>query len=201
MAAQRLGSILTNVTGTSNQILRVNTAETGFEFVAPASIPAYTITNETTDRVMDANDVTMDKVADILGTLIEDLAAAGLTGGGGVSAFTWSTSEQVWPFEKASGGGTLYAKQIDFGTLPNNGTKTVAHNISGLTPSKVHMITGVMFADSFTYAAKIMNLGWANHPSVDDYPILFYANETNVVVRDIINWSTHSATIKLIYAK
>jgi len=201
MAAKRLGSALGNVEGTSNQLLRVKTDESGFEFVNPASIPSYTLSNITTDRVIDGTTTTIDEIARVVGTLIQDLTDAGLTGAGGISAFTWSTSEQVWPFEKASGGGTLYAKQIDFGTLPNNGTKTVAHNISGLTPSKVHMITGVMFADSFTYAAKIMNLGWANHPSVDDYPILFYANETNVVVRDIINWSTHSATIKLIYAK
>lgn len=51
--------------------------------------------------------------------------------GPGVEEFEWSTSEQVWPFEKFVDGSTLYCKEIDFGALPNNGTKTVNHNISG----------------------------------------------------------------------
>ena len=56
-----------------------------------------------------------------------------ISGGGGVEEFEWSTSEQVWPFEKDASGNTLYCKEIDFGALPNAGTKNVSHNISGLT--------------------------------------------------------------------
>lgn len=47
--------------------------------------------------------------------------------------FPWSTSEQVWPFEKNSLGHTLYCKEVDFGYLPYNTSKTVAHNIPELT--------------------------------------------------------------------
>ena len=50
--------------------------------------------------------------------------------GGGVEEFQWSTSEQVWPFEKTADGKTLYCKEVDFGALPNNGTKNVNHGIS-----------------------------------------------------------------------
>ena len=54
-----------------------------------------------------------------------------------LSNFIWSTKEQVYPFEKASDGSILYAKEIDCGELPNNGTKQVAHSISGLDITKV----------------------------------------------------------------
>ena len=56
------------------------------------------------------------------------------------SSFTWSTSEQEYTLEKAADGSTLYAKQVDMGNLPNNGARSVAHGISGLTSAKVHRI-------------------------------------------------------------
>ena len=50
--------------------------------------------------------------------------------GVGVEEFQWSEDEQVWPFERGVNGETLYCKEVNFGALPNNGTKTVAHGIS-----------------------------------------------------------------------
>jgi hypothetical protein len=135
MAAQRLGSILTNVTGTSKQLLRVNEGETGFEFVSPASLPAYTVTNDTTDRVINANDTNLDEMADVLSTLIKDMATIY---SGGPAAFTWSTSEQVWPYEKAVDGSTLYCRQVSIPTLPNYGTVTVT--VTGVVPTKIFHI-------------------------------------------------------------
>ena len=38
-----------------------------------------------------------------------------------VAEFKWSTSEQVWPFEKDSQGRVLYCKQSSPIVLPNNG--------------------------------------------------------------------------------
>jgi hypothetical protein len=52
------------------------------------SVPAYTITNVTTDRAMDANSTSIDEVADVLGTLIADLTAGG---SGGSSATQYDT--------------------------------------------------------------------------------------------------------------
>lgn len=49
------------------------------------TLPAYTLTNVTTDRTLDANSTTLDEVADVLGTLIDDLTDAGMGGGGGAS--------------------------------------------------------------------------------------------------------------------
>ena len=46
--------------------------------------------------------------------------------GVGVEEFQWSEDEQVWPFEKAKDGSTLYCTEVDFGALPNNGTKFIS---------------------------------------------------------------------------
>ena len=52
--------------------------------------------------------------------------------GVGVEEFQWSEDEQVWPFEKAKDGSTLYCKEVDFGALPNHGLKQVTHGISNM---------------------------------------------------------------------
>lgn len=131
MAAKRLGEALSEIQGTSKQLLRVKTDESGFEFVDPATIPSYTITNSATDRTMNADETTIDELADVLSTLIADLDAAGLTGGaGGLEAFQWSTSEQVWPFEKDLNGNTIYCKEFYVSSLPNTGAADTAINAS-----------------------------------------------------------------------
>jgi hypothetical protein len=164
MAAKRLGSALGNVQGTSNQLLRVKTDESGFEFVNPASIPSYTLSNITTDRIIDGTTTTIDEIARVLGTLIQDLTDAGLTGAGGISAFTWSTSEQVWPFEKHDDGSTLYCRYVDFGALPNSGTKTVAHNISGLTADKMAAFRFNVKSSSYvSFYSMDGGSGWSGH--------------------------------------
>jgi len=60
-----------------------------------------------------------------------------------VTAFQWSSSEQVYPFEKTVNGDTLYAIRVDMGALLNTAGKTVAHNIpGGLIASKIHRLWG-----------------------------------------------------------
>ncbi len=44
------------------------------------TLPTYTITNDVVDRAYDANATTVDELADVLGTLIDDLGAAGMGG-------------------------------------------------------------------------------------------------------------------------
>lgn len=46
----------------------------------------YTVTNVTTDRVLDANSYTPEEAADVLGTLIQDLQDRGIIGGGAAAA-------------------------------------------------------------------------------------------------------------------
>jgi hypothetical protein len=195
MAAQRLGSILTNVTGTSKQVLRVNAAETGFEFVSTGSLPTYTITNDTTDRIIDANDVTLDKFSDVLCTTIKDIGT--VYSGGGVSTFQWSTSEQVWPFEKASGGATLYCKEVNFGTLPNATTKNVAHGISNFNAGDDLFFMNVIRKVSTTRYIQIPC------PRPDNMAYQAYAgvDSTNINIWNGYDMSSDTAIVRLIYKK
>jgi hypothetical protein len=297
MAAKRLGSCLTNIQGTAGQLLRVKTDESGFEFVTPATIPAYTVTNKTVDRALDANDTTLDELADVVGTLIDDLTAIGSPGAvqsvyvsgtyshtgsntpetftithnlgsepdyvacqvldnnnlwvnmgdmyisgsqvygamaltdnnasanvtsfmvyqyqyyglntrtirficaklgqvAQVAPFQWSSSEQVWPFEKDRNGNTLYCKEVDCGTLPNNGYGYTNHNISNLDVLKVHSCTGkaVLSGSSYTF------LPYA-YPSSTADPIGLWCNATQIVIKTGTNWGAFQAMARMIYAK
>jgi hypothetical protein len=78
----------------------------------------------------------------------------------GVSSFTWSTSEQVWPFEKAADGSTLYCKEIDCGYLGNSGWKSTAHNLGAF--ELVHSILGV---GNFYYAGHLGRAGALTIPN------------------------------------
>jgi len=105
--------------------------------------------------------------------------------------FQWSTDEQVYPFEKASDGSTLYCKEVDFGSLPNNGTKSVAHNLSGFTLHKFDgfnkdRVTG--FYHLLTYNES----GWEAVPRISPTDIIMKTNN------DITDWD---ATFRLIYKK
>jgi hypothetical protein len=51
-----------------------------------------------------------------------------LVSAGSIEEFQWSTSEQVWPFEKSANGSTLYCKQVNIGDMPVGGWKYVALN-------------------------------------------------------------------------
>lgn len=292
MAAKRLGSALTNITGTSKQLLRVKSDESGFEFVEPAAIPAYTVTNSTADRVINADDVTLDEVADVLTTLINDLQSSGLSSGlvssakkwtsssflwndvknsvqtythnlgvipdlvrlrridagnflnavspdydyaGGADSmyyiddmsetqisiqfydqrlhgnstnwvlevyafantaavpFQWSTSEQVWPFEKDSSGNVLYCKEVNIGTMPNTGIKSVAHNITSLNVSKIRKLTGYMYSSS--YGMSVIYYGGGSSFAGFD------ADATNINAYTSWNATPYTGVAQIIYAK
>lgn len=292
MAAKRLGSFLSNVTGTAGQVLRVNSGETGFEMFTPATIPSYSVTNKTIDRAINADDVTLDEVADVLGTLIDDLSAMGSTGatqqvwesqeyvhtnsntpttytlnhnfgklpdkiicyeknGNGIwsevvdlviesndygwqilntstnyntsyvnawlinptgtttikfrafilgqvaqiNSFQWSSSEQVWPFEKDPSGNTLYCKELTCSGLPNNGWGYFAHGISGLSGQKVFRMLGRKYRTSHSPddmylipegASQISQVG---------------CDSSNVNILSGTDSSAWTAKVQLIYAK
>ena len=196
MAAQRLGSILTNVTGTSKQVFRVNTAETGFEFVTPATLPTYTITNDTTDRTIDANNTNLDEVSDVLSTLVKDVTAI-YSGTSGSTTFQWSTSEQIWPFEKSSNGSTLYAKQIDFGALPNNGQKNVAHGISNFNAGDDTFKCIVIRKVNSTYYIQMPAVRTDN----SSIQVLHGINGANLFIYDVYDASAQSAIFRVVYKK
>lgn len=114
-----------------------------------------------------------------------------------VSSFTWSTSEQVWPFEKASDGSTLYCLQSAPIVLPNNGYSTWAHGILNLSGAKVHR-----FEDSIYVSAgggSVMRLSDMNNGSNTMYCFVDGDNFGFRIYQE--NFSGYTGIIKLIYAK
>jgi hypothetical protein len=191
MAAKRIGSVLTNVTGTAGQLLRVKSDESGFEFYTPATIPAYTITNDATDRIIDAADTNIDELANVLSTLIKDIT----TVVGGPVAFQWSASEQIWPFEKAVDGSVLYCKEVDCGAMPNNGTKSVAHNIASFPYTKVHRLENIIWNPS---GADVRTFADAGSGQFQGY---IYLDDNNINVRTLQDWTFQNLKVRIIYAK
>lgn len=106
-----------------------------------------------------------------------------------VNTFTWSSTEQVYPFEMPSNGKTLYCKEVNFGALPNNTTKSVAHgivNFDELFEAKVHSIgsgTRVVVATATG--------GWLH----------IYCTSTDLVIQTPGNYSPFTVVGRLIYTK
>lgn len=117
--------------------------------------------------------------------------------GGSISSFQWTTSEQVWPFEKAADGSTLYCKESTALTLPNNGYTYWAHNISGFSRSKVHILKDIVWYTSSGQAWEMSDLANAN--AGNHYK---YADSTNFVFR-VYNqdMSGYTGRIRCIYWK
>jgi len=119
----------------------------------------------------------------------------------GVSSFTWKTTEQVYPFEKASDGSTLYCKEVNCGTLPNNGQQEVAHNItfSPFSNTKLHSLTGRITATT--------DPGWTGvipytHPGAG-FTLLNIVTATNITFISGAPLGSYGwqAVARLIYAK
>jgi len=110
-------------------------------------------------------------------------------------AFQWSTSEQVWPFEKAADGSTLYCKEVACGGMPNNGSVQTAHNIANFTASKVYSYFG--------YARDVTGQNVITLPS--SFPgntIACWLTATNVYIYNTQDWSSYStSSVKIIYSK
>jgi len=103
--------------------------------------------------------------------------------------FQWSTDEQVYPFEKASDGSTLYCKEVDGGAMPNTGSKFVAHGLGDVTAINFYLIT-----------ARVKN---------GEYNYQFPNNDANVAVEGNYvqfftggwNASAYTGVARLIYSK
>lgn len=108
----------------------------------------------------------------------------------GISSY--STSEVDTGFTWIDGK-HIYKKTINFGTLPNNTTKNVAHGITN--------IGNVIKIEGWTYASS---QGWFPLPfaSTGSYPIEVKATATNVVIVTTIDRSSiGTCYITLYYTK
>ncbi|MBM2817028.1 MAG: hypothetical protein HW421_3790 [Ignavibacteria bacterium] len=74
---------VTDITGTADNaaatMFQILGNKIGFYGSSPAERPAgYSVTNKTTDRTFDANSTSLEEIADVLATLIDDLKGLGL---------------------------------------------------------------------------------------------------------------------------
>jgi hypothetical protein len=112
-------------------------------------------------------------------------------------AFQWSTSEQVYPFEKDSSGNTLYCKQIDCGAWPNNGSKNTAHGISNFDSRKIHRFIMYRRQASGAEFFALVNYGWGGYENT----MAVYLNSTNIIMFDGADHSSEASYAQIIYAK
>jgi hypothetical protein len=111
-----------------------------------------------------------------------------------VAEFKWSTSEQIYPYEKSRNGRILYCKEVDFGALPNNGNKSVAHNIASLD------VTKVFHYSFYWYLSGTAIIEGCYSPPGTSY-IVHKILPANCYVADGENLSAYSGLFRIIYAK
>ena len=118
-------------------------------------------------------------------------------GGGGIEEFQWSTSEQVWPFEKTSDGKTLYCKEIICGAAPENGIKQVTHNIT-LNSQSVKKFDGIA---TFTGSSDGLPIPFTSTASAATQ-IQAQCSPTSIYLRTGgTGWTTSRILIHLWYIK
>ena len=111
------------------------------------------------------------------------------------SLFKWSSDEQVYPYELASDGSTLYCKEVSMGSLPSNGTLNVSHNISGLdVTADLHFLSIVRYGDR----ASQMPYGcWSGN----SYDHIVDVTDTQVRCTTTQNMTSYTAIARIIYKK
>ena len=149
----------------------------------------YLIDSETLTDIADA---IREQTGDSNPVAVSSMATqiSSISGG----SHTYSTTEQevgTW-----IDGSTVYEKVVDLGTLPNNTTKNVAHNISnlGLIISADFMAkdsSGQYIQMPFTVALR----------DYINYQVSVYATSTNIVIETGSNRSAYSGYAILRYTK
>lgn len=123
-------------------------------------------------------------------TKTTDTPGSGTWTPSGVPAVHYSTDEHVvgtW-----TDGSTLYEKVIDFGSLPNNTEKSVAHGISNA--NKIWIADGYVTTGSAFYELDHSTNTFANNWSSN-------VDTTNVTIETYTNRSALSAIVILRYTK
>ena len=91
----------------------------------------------------------------------------------------------------------VYRKTIDFGVLPNTGTKSVPHGIAFNSKSSLTMLYG---AATDPIALSYIPLPYSSPTLADN--IELFADGTNISVRTGANWNTYTiCTVVIEYLK
>lgn len=93
-------------------------------------------------------------------------------------------------------GKAIYRKTINFGNLPNNSTKNVAHGVSGLSQLvKIDAIMNRPGANGGFYPLPFVSKSAANDQ------VEISVNDTNVSIATNIDWSSCTAYVTIYYTK
>ena len=122
-----------------------------------------------------------------------DIVITGGSGGGSKELPAYSTDE-VLTAERWKDGKPLYKKTIEFGALPNNTTKTVAHNISNMETYWVDVTNtfGARTGESVPVPLESGDTGAG---------VNLYATTTSLIAKTTKNWSIYSCTATIKYTK
>jgi hypothetical protein len=125
------------------------------------SLPSYTPTNVTTDRAYDADATTVDELADVLGTLISDLGAAGMGvgGGGTLTSFDDALGADI----TITTGGTYYDVLSRSLTA---GTWLIEAQVFGYDSGSSPYLTAKLWDGSTVYSSGEVSLPAANNVNV-----------------------------------
>ena len=115
----------------------------------------------------------------------EEIGGSG--GGGGLPDLTTGVEADTG---RTINGNTVYERYINFGSLPNNGNKSVAHNITGLQD----VIALEFIADNGT-TQQLMN--WAATSTFS----LILANQSVVQIQNTTNFSSYSGRVLISYTR
>lgn len=88
----------------------------------------------------------------------------------------------------------IYKKTVNFGALPNNTAKNVAHGISGI--SYIIKIEGTAVASGAYYPLPLMYRG-----TDSNYNVQIWANDTNIQMTSNTDRSSYTAYVTLYYTK
>lgn len=110
------------------------------------------------------------------------------------NALQWSSSEQIYPFEKSNSGATLYCKEIDVGALTNRSGKSVAHGISNYSSQKIHNVSGTIYNTSGSDCVSLNSLAYGgNFCLLDAHNITVYTPNSDC--------TAYRCKVRLVYSK
>lgn len=118
--------------------------------------------------------IEQNKATDIIGIQVT-------TGGSGITTGTeYDTGQRI-------DGAIVYGKIINFGALPNNTTKNVAHGISGLTLSKVVSMFGSAYSSTAVILLPLISTSAFNLQAT------IQASDTNLTITTATDRSAFTA--------
>jgi len=117
-----------------------------------------------------------------------------VSAGGSIEEFQWSSDEQVWPFERASDGSTLYCKEVDCGSLPNSGFKGVSHGILDL--KEMVLLMGAVSNGALTDFRPVPYVSTTTPASMD-----FSMSTTSILLYTGMDRTGFNASVRLLYTK